>query len=276
MTPLVQAREAGAGRALRSSASLEALDIEALALNLDASLRVHARPQFFSWTQGLLQGLMPHDLLMCVMPTASRSAFEIDAFSTLAVEPGDMCAPLASDVSLVPRLIERWRAHRHGPMVLDAARSELLRRSPFARALDRIGAAWVSMHGCHDVDGEVTGFYLLAAHGDAPGPRQSYYLQLVVPFLHSAWVRSRMRAERSSRSGAANGEAVVGDDIVTAREREILQWIYLGKSNAEIGLILGISALTVKNHVQNMLRKLNVVNRAQAVGKALDARILRP
>jgi DNA-binding CsgD family transcriptional regulator len=61
---------------------------------------------------------------------------------------------------------------------------------------------------------------------------------------------------------------------ITTREREILKWIYLGKSNFEIGAILNISPLTVKNHVQKILRKLNVVNRAQAVGKALELRIL--
>jgi len=38
--------------------------------------------------------------------------------------------------------------------------------------------------------------------------------------------------------------------------------------------ILEISPLTVKNHVQKILRKLNVQNRTQAVGKAMALRIL--
>ena len=58
------------------------------------------------------------------------------------------------------------------------------------------------------------------------------------------------------------------------RELEILKWIYLGKSNFEIGAILKISPLTVKNHVQKILRKLDVLNRTQAVGKALALRVL--
>jgi DNA-binding CsgD family transcriptional regulator len=66
----------------------------------------------------------------------------------------------------------------------------------------------------------------------------------------------------------------VKTSTVTPREQEILRWIYQGKSNFEIGAILSISPLTVKNHVQKILRKLNVVNRAQAVGKALELRIL--
>ncbi|MND01496.1 Transcriptional regulatory protein DegU [compost metagenome] len=66
------------------------------------------------------------------------------------------------------------------------------------------------------------------------------------------------------------------DSVLTVRETEILKWIYHGKSNIEIGMILSISALTVKNHVQKILRKLNVLNRTQAVGKALALRILNP
>lgn len=53
---------------------------------------------------------------------------------------------------------------------------------------------------------------------------------------------------------------------LTTREKEILLWIAEGKSNPEIGKILTISPLTVKNHVQKILKKLNVVNRAQAIG----------
>ena len=42
----------------------------------------------------------------------------------------------------------------------------------------------------------------------------------------------------------------------------------MGKTNWEISSILGISPLTVKNHVQNILRKLDVQNRGQAAIKA--------
>jgi DNA-binding CsgD family transcriptional regulator len=54
---------------------------------------------------------------------------------------------------------------------------------------------------------------------------------------------------------------------LSARETEILRWIALGKTNPEIGSILNISAFTVKNHVQRILKKLDVTNRTQAVGK---------
>jgi DNA-binding CsgD family transcriptional regulator len=65
-------------------------------------------------------------------------------------------------------------------------------------------------------------------------------------------------------------------EILTTRETEILSWVERGKSNNEIAQILGISHLTVKNHVQKILRKLNVQNRAQAVAKGMSLNLTHP
>ena len=51
-------------------------------------------------------------------------------------------------------------------------------------------------------------------------------------------------------------------------------WVREGKSNQEIGDQLGISVLTVKNHVQKILRKLGASNRAQAVARAMSMNLL--
>jgi len=55
------------------------------------------------------------------------------------------------------------------------------------------------------------------------------------------------------------------DDIpLTNRELQVLRHVALGLSNREIGQSLGISIETVKEHVQNILRKLDVNDRTQA------------
>ena len=48
---------------------------------------------------------------------------------------------------------------------------------------------------------------------------------------------------------------------LSEREIEILEWVRNGKTNIEIGMILHISANTVKNHLQRIFRKINVSNR---------------
>jgi len=54
------------------------------------------------------------------------------------------------------------------------------------------------------------------------------------------------------------------DFPLTNRELQVLRHIALGLSNKEIGQSLGISVETVKEHVQNILRKINAVDRTQA------------
>lgn len=62
---------------------------------------------------------------------------------------------------------------------------------------------------------------------------------------------------------------------LTEREREVLNLIAEGKSNKEIGEVLFISEGTVKVHVNNILKKLNVRGRTEALAVALKRGILR-
>ncbi|WP_349408646.1 response regulator transcription factor [Pseudalkalibacillus sp. SCS-8] len=57
--------------------------------------------------------------------------------------------------------------------------------------------------------------------------------------------------------------------ILTRRECEVLQMLADGKSNRSIGEALYISEKTVKNHVSNILQKMNVNDRTQAVVEAI-------
>ncbi|EGL63037.1 LuxR family transcriptional regulator [Agrobacterium sp. ATCC 31749] len=55
---------------------------------------------------------------------------------------------------------------------------------------------------------------------------------------------------------------------LTTRESEVLLWIAKGKSNRDIGDILGLSARTVNKHLEQIYVKLGVENRASAAVKA--------
>ena len=58
-------------------------------------------------------------------------------------------------------------------------------------------------------------------------------------------------------------------DILTPREREILQLLADGMSNADVAAKLFISQETVKSHVRHILAKLEADTRTQAVAIAL-------
>ncbi|WP_276352998.1 response regulator transcription factor [Cohnella caldifontis] len=58
---------------------------------------------------------------------------------------------------------------------------------------------------------------------------------------------------------------------LTDREREVLSWITQGLSNAEISRKLGLTLKTIRNHVSNILNKLQAVDRTQAILIAREA-----
>ena len=57
---------------------------------------------------------------------------------------------------------------------------------------------------------------------------------------------------------------------LTFRETEILMWVSRGKTNKEVGIILGNSPRTINKHLEHIFEKLGVVTRAAAVSKVLQ------
>jgi DNA-binding NarL/FixJ family response regulator len=96
---------------------------------------------------------------------------------------------------------------------------------------------------------------------------------------------------RRAVTAAANGEIIFGTELaarvlayftaapaapaifpqLTAREREVLELVAQGRPNADIAGKLHLSQKTVRNHVSNILTKLQVADRAQAIVRARDA-----
>ncbi|WP_028357796.1 response regulator [Brackiella oedipodis] len=62
----------------------------------------------------------------------------------------------------------------------------------------------------------------------------------------------------------------MGPDALTKREKEILHWLAMGSSNKEIAKGLQISESTIKVHVQNILKKLQLSSRVQAAIYAVE------
>lgn len=77
------------------------------------------------------------------------------------------------------------------------------------------------------------------------------------------------KVNRSEKEGQQDDE-----NQLTKREQEILEEIVQGKSNKEIADTLFISEKTVKNHVSNILKKLDVTDRTQAAVLALRSGIV--
>jgi DNA-binding CsgD family transcriptional regulator len=56
---------------------------------------------------------------------------------------------------------------------------------------------------------------------------------------------------------------------LTIREKDVLTWVARGKTSAEIAIILGLSERTINFHCDKAMKRLDVINRTQAVAKAM-------
>jgi two-component system secretion response regulator SsrB len=63
-------------------------------------------------------------------------------------------------------------------------------------------------------------------------------------------------------------------DLLTGRQRQILDLVSIGHNNREIAIILKISVRTVEVHRFHLMRRLNVRNVAQLLGRALQLGLL--
>jgi two-component system, NarL family, response regulator DegU len=95
-------------------------------------------------------------------------------------------------------------------------------------------------------------------------------------YLHPKVTHSLVREYRRLSTRQAEGHSNIQTieirrplHLLTRRECEVLQMLADGKSNRSIGEALFISEKTVKNHVSNLLQKMNVNDRTQAVVVAI-------
>lgn len=65
-------------------------------------------------------------------------------------------------------------------------------------------------------------------------------------------------------------------ELLTEREREVLQLLAEGKSNKEVASVLGLSPYTVESHRNNLMQKLNLHNTADIVLYAVRKAIISP
>ena len=252
---------------------LSALEQEYLLRVIEAGARVRDMRQFFLWTQGQLQALLPHKELLCMEYGAGDAVRRLECLHGAVLHdqvqrqltgPADgLATQLARAARAGWRMPASAQAHQDGaPPAVQLA----LARSGFDNLL---------VIGSGMLGGDASMFALLGLPM-APGPREAYFLELLHPHLHFALLRSAQKeAVRVPTRAAAVARPL------SAREAEILGWVREGKSNDEIGSILGISALTVKNHLQRVYRALGVSNRAHALSRChalglLDAGVGAP
>ena len=250
--------------------------VEAIVSSAERALEVRRRYQFFVWTQGSLQVLLPHQLAICGVYSRARQELQFEAFNSVPVD-ATLLAQLSEERSLASTMIQNlWLGGRCKPISVSV---DKLQGDVFGALRQNLQAAGFDELLAHGVSrphrpAEIESFFMLGWHQQLYSPRHRLCFELLMPHIHATWQRVQ-GVERELKELPPPGlvRAQSGTHV-TERERQILRWLREGMSNPQIGETLGISPLTVKNHVQKILRKLNAANRAQAVAVAISMNLL--
>lgn len=231
----------------------------------------------FHWLQRDVRQLLPHDILLAAWGDFSGPRISLDVVSALpgmrTTEP--LCRALQP---FLANVFDAWVA---------------VGRMPFARPFDAgIPAAILAgegsvlpemravvAHGITDERGGMDCLYMALSRDCPAGAGSVEAMGMLLPCIDAAFRQvALLPMQREGRPGmAVRAELVEGeladsegggaknDEPLSRREQEIMRWVSVGKTNIEIARILEISPRTVRNHLQNVFRKLDVMNRAQAV-----------
>jgi transcriptional regulator EpsA len=226
------------------------------------------------WLQGEVQHYLPHEILLAAWGDFSSNNVRYDIISPL---PGLRTAQLQPE-RLSPLLRvshNRWIEMGRIPYasrVCEAqfGASEILQgegtaHCSFGRALRNMRSSL--FHGISDERGHHDCLYVVFSSKDELDDSTLIAMEILLPYLDTALRRVTPLPQRSCRPSLLADVPEYDVHGLSEREAEIMTWVRKGKTNAEIGSILCISSYTVKNHLHQIFRKLDVYNRVQAISK---------
>lgn len=270
---------------------LSRLEQENLVRAIEASLDVQALRQLFNWCHGALHGLLPQGIMVCMQFDETDALVHVECLNSLPLDPvarERLCDPehglalrlarhCAEAHALSFRLDSAPSTHSQTPKSAHAAlaagasshaQDTSAPLSSLRQELARLGLSNVLVQGTGRLAGGSTCFALFEM-SSSPSVRHEFFLTLMLPHLHLAFLRVLANRIELGRPPAP-------PTTLSEREQEVLSYAIIGKTNIEIAMILALSPLTVKNHLRNIYRKLQVSNRVQALARSHELRLFSP
>jgi transcriptional regulator EpsA len=241
---------------------------------MSESLQIRTHIDFMDWAQGTVQEFLPHDLLIAAWGDFELGIIYYDIFSLIPGACTDIM-PEKEMTSFLKRLYAYWMSKDREASQLLGDQSVIRCRDIHDRLLkssmQNMKTALVD--AIKDVRGGSDSFYvLLSSNPDITPCRRKIFHQLL-PYIDATLRQIEHLPAHAPEVDSKDyhpHDLGVCTEIVSKlsdREYQIMEWVCSGKTNVEIGMILDISVFTVKNHLQRIFKKLDVVNRSQAVAK---------
>ncbi|WP_167854810.1 XrtB/PEP-CTERM-associated transcriptional regulator EpsA [Mangrovimicrobium sediminis] len=239
---------------------------ERLIATLGAATSIRSHQDFYRWLQNDITPFIPHHTLMAAWGDFSTRSVSYDIASVI----NGVNTRAVQELDSVERGLQRLRR-----ALTESEQNWLL-----LKEFDSRSAEWADISQSFPAFGklmletEKVLTYLLRDEREGLDclyifniqdrdwrPDESI-LDLLMPQLDSALRRVKCLPQNGD-AVERSPEAWAG--LLSSREIEVINWVSQGKSNEEIGTILGISRNTVKNHLKRIFNKMGVTARSQAV-----------
>lgn len=234
------------------------------------ALTIRRHFDLLRWLQGDVQSFLPHEIMIAAWGDFDLGLIHYDIVSPLpGVRTEHTCSTTLAP--LLGGLFNRWVELGKRPYRLGAGESGFLLSDNSLQCA--LGGALQGMrtsmvHGISDERGRHDCLYVVFSSTIKNGFSASKAMEFLLPYLDAALRQvSHLPHQHRAPKPPSEPTSNVIDFGLSEREKEIMDWVRLGKTNSEIGEILEISAFTVKNHLQRIFKKMNVFNRMQAVSK---------
>jgi len=246
------------------------------------SLSISRHQELFRWLNNEVQLFIPHDILLTAWGDFSLGLVHLDVVSNL---PGLRTTEVGKQemLPLLMKLFQQWVASDRKPYRFRIDGEALhfghsRENADFNNGIANMRTALVQ--GIKDERGRHDCLYIALSSNRCFHERSIGAIELLLPYIDAALRQvahlpvqypdtSLLKEELGKILEATDADSHQENTPtgLSQREMEIMHWVCMGKTNAEIGQILDISFFTVKNHAQRIFRKLDVLNRTQAVDK---------
>ena len=217
-------------------------------------LTIEPYAEIRGWLRGPVRDAIPHQSALVLHGSVHSLGFAIEERICVDLPEGYLAAISNSRGQLQGPLLDRWMQTRATQYFdLAEARNDVDPR--WLRSFEAHGLQNCALFGKVDPSGQRV---ILLALYNLPAARGAPDSDLCAALLESV-----QSALAHARCAMALEAGCGGAGRMTPAEREVLKWVRAGKTNYEIGLILGRSRFTVKTHIQRMLAKTGLANRAQ-------------
>jgi transcriptional regulator EpsA len=238
---------------------------------IEGAAAIERHVDLLYWLQGDVQHCLPHAILLSGWGNFQEGSVQHDIVSRL---PGVRSYAPGTDV--LPFLFEKfydcWIGALRNPCQVGFSSVEYLLGTTslpdsFGHALR--GMQSVLIHGLRDERSQNECLYVMLSPHELPAEAAGSAIRVLLPSIDAALRKLPLLPQQQQQKPSLKLLPQTSEEALglSNREVQIMDWVAMGKTNSEIGSILNISGFTVKNHMQRIFQKLNVLNRAQAVSK---------